>query len=300
MTRRGLTPGRRGEPRLAPVPAPDLVASLGALARLPGVPESTARARQACADLRWHPALRRRIAQSAAESRVRGATASAELDGARFPVELVRDVMRGARRWPDRLDPVEQVARGVIQATAETEHVGDLVTSAPLQVLARLHVAAAAGLVKPDQLGRPRMPGEQSPELVDLGAAPEAAEVRQRLDALVRILVHGNGIPAVVVAALVHAEIATVRPFVRGNGAVARATERAVLHATGLDPTGVAVPEVGHGAQGAASYVGALAAYRSGRRDAVALWLIHAADAIAAGAAEGCRIADAVLAGRLD
>jgi len=105
--------------------------------------------------------------------------------------------------------------------------------------------------------------------------------------------------PAVVVASLVHAEIATVRPFVRGNGLVARAMERTIIQASGLDPTGVAVVEVGHGAHGGAAYLGALAAYGTGTPEGVALWITHCAEAIVAGAEEGGRIADAVLAGRL-
>jgi Fic family protein len=107
--------------------------------------------------------------------------------------------------------------------------------------------------------------------------------------------------PAVVVAALVHAEIATVRPFVRGNGLVARAMERAILQVSGLDPTGVAVVELGHRASGAggAAYLGALAAYGTGSPEGVELWITHCAEAIVAGAQEGVAIADAVLAGRL-
>lgn len=278
---------------------PDVVSSLNALAALPGVPEQTAAAREACTQLRWHEALRRRIPEASAESRVRGAQASAALEGANLPVDLVRDLMRGARRWPEQPDPVERVAKGAVQATAETEHVSPLLRTAPLQALARLHVAAATGLVGDEQLGRPRQQGEECAEFVDLGPAPGAAEARDRLSGLVEVLLAGEGVPAVVVAAVVHAEIAHVRPFVRGNGVVARAMERAVIHATGLDPTGVVVPEAGHGAQGAPAYLGALAAYGTGTREGLALWLGHCSDAIVAGAAEGTRICDAVRAGRL-
>ena len=278
---------------------PDVVSSLNALATLPGVPEQTDAAREACTRLRWHEALRRRIPEAAAESRVRGAHASAALEGANLSVEIVRDLMRGAQPWPSDPDPVEQVARGVVQATAETERLGAMLRTAPLQALARLHVAAASGLVAPDQLGRPRRPGEECAEFVDLGPAPDADVVQERLATLVEVLLAGDKAPAVVVAALVHAEIAHVRPFVRGNGAVARAMERAVIQATGLDPTGVVVPEAGHGAQGGPAYLGALAAYGTGTPEGVALWLGHCCEAIVAGAAEGVRICDAVRAGRL-
>ena len=277
----------------------DALSSLNALAALPGVPEQTAAAREACTQLRWHEALRRRIPEAAAESRVRGAQASAALEGANLPVDVIRDLMRGARAWPERPDPVERVAQGVVQATAETEHVQSMLRTAPLQALARLHVAAAAGLVETDQLGRPRQEGEECRELVDLGPAPGPEALQARLRGLVDVLLAGEGAPAVVVAALVHAEIAHARPFVRGNGGVARAMERAVIQASGLDPTGVVVPEVGHGRGGGPAYLGALAAYGTGTREGVALWLAHCCEAVVAGAAEGRAICDAVRAGRL-
>jgi hypothetical protein len=249
--------------------------------------------------LRWHEALRRRIPQAAAESRVRGARASAALDGAQVSVDLVRDLMRGATAWPQQPDPLEQVLRGVVQATAETEHLRSLVVTAPAQALARLHTAAAAELLPPEQVGRPRRTGEQARELADLGPAPEGAEVAQRLAGIVRLVLASRDAPALVVAALVHAEVAVLRPFVRGNAVVARAMERLVIQASGLDPTGVAVPEVGHGRESGAAYLGALAAYAGGTPRGVALWLTHCGEAVVAGAQEGERIADAVRAGRL-
>src|SRR5699024_9625426 len=47
------------------------------LVALPGVAEAVDQVRTACTELRWHQALRRRIPEAAAESRVRGATATA-------------------------------------------------------------------------------------------------------------------------------------------------------------------------------------------------------------------------------
>lgn len=273
--------------------------SLVQLSALPGVPEATDAAREACTQLRWHQALRRRIPSAAAESRVRGARASAALDGAEMDVAVVRDLMRGAVAWSQEPDPVEAVLKGAVQATAETEHILAMVVAAPSQALARVHLAAAGHLLPEAQVGRPRRAGEISREFSDLGPAPDEDVVRQRLSGIVELLLCAKDAPAVVVAALVHAEIATVRPFIRGNGLVARAIERAVIQASGLDPTGVAVTEVGHGASGVAAYVGALAAYGSGSPQGVALWIAHCAKAIVAGAQEGGRIADAVLVGRL-
>lgn len=278
---------------------PDLVDAVRSLAELPDVAPAVAEAREACTRLRWHQALRRRVPEAAAESRVRGAAASSELEGARLPVDVVRDLLRGASTWHAPRDPVEDVARGVLAATAETEHLEPVVLGSPLQALARLHVVAAEGLVPAEELGRPRVGAEDSRELTDLGPAVPAEEVPVRLEQLSRLVAAAPQLPGPVVAALVHAELATVRPFTRGNGVVARAMDRLLVKATGLDPTGVAVPEWGFGSLGGPAYTGALAAYGMGTAQGVGLWLTHAAQAYAAAAEEGARIADAVLAGRL-
>lgn len=273
-------------------------AELTRLLGLPGVAPAIDAAREACTQLRWHQALRRRTAEVAAESRVRGARASAFLEGAEFPVPLVRDVMRGALAL-EQDGPQERVLRGAIQATAATEQLRPIVLGAPAQALARLHTAAAASVSAPDQLGRPRLAGETSAELKDVGRAPEAAQAAARLRGVIDLLGSAQNEPGVLVAAIAHAEIASARPFVHGNGLVARALERVLLQLLGVDPTGVVVSEAGYSRQGAVAYQGALAAYATGRPDGVALWLRHYADAVVAGAVEANGIADSVLAGRL-
>jgi hypothetical protein len=326
-----------------------LLQQLTALTSLPGVAEAAERAREAGTRLRFHEALRRRIPEAAAESRVRGARASAALDGADLPVELVRELMSGARPWPDELDPGIATLKGAVAATAETERVVGLVRTAPLQALARLHVAAAAPLIgrggRPvaepvagpvagavagplaepvggpvagrteglgdaaergsgsDALGRPRVGDETCDEFVDLGPAPDPAVVSSRLAALSELVLAGasaaSRVPAAVITSVVHAEIVSIRPFVHGNGLVARAMERALVQALGLDPTGVSVPESGHVANGGPAYLGALTAYGRGTASGVGLWLTQAAEALVRGVAEGERISDAVRAGRL-
>jgi hypothetical protein len=183
-------------------PAVDAVTRL---AELPGIPAQVEAAREACTRLRWHQALRRRIPEAAAESRVRGAVASGELEGASVPVDVVRDIARGASTWSPSPDPVEVTVRGVLAATAETEHVLGVVLTAPLQALARLHTAAAIGLVPDAALGRPRLSGESCGELTDLGPAPDAAEVTVRLRSVAEVLLATPRLPVVVAAAVVHA-----------------------------------------------------------------------------------------------
>lgn len=275
-----------------------MTAELTRLLALPGVAGAMDAAREACTQLRWHNALRRRVPEVAAESRVRGARATAFLEGAEFPVPLVRDVVRGALVL-DRDGPQERVLRGAIQVTAATEELRSVVLTAPAQGLARLHIAAAADVAAPDQLGRPRLAGETSTELRDLGPAPDAAAASARLRGVVDLLGAAHDEPGVLVAAIAHAEVASARPFVHANGLVARALERLLLQVLGVDPTGVVVAEAGYSRQGAVAYQGALAAYATGRPDGVALWLRHYAEAIVAGAAEATNIADSVLAGRL-
>lgn len=275
-----------------------MTATLTGLAALPGVAGAIDAAREACTQLRWHGALRRRVPEVAAESRVRGARASAFLEGAEFPVDLVRDVIRGAR--PLNHDgPEERVLHGAIQATSVTEQLATVVQTAPAQALARLHTAAAADLADPDELGRPRLTGETAAELRDLGEAPDAATAGARLRGVVELISNAKDEPGILVAAIAHAEIASARPFVHGNALVARGLERLLLQVLGVDPTGAVVSEAGYSRQGAVAYQGALAAYATGRPDGVGLWLRHYAEAIVAGAAEGAAIADAVLAGRL-
>lgn len=283
------------------------VEAVRSLGDLPGVADAVEQARAACTALRWHEGLRRRIPEAAAESRVRGATASAMLEGAEpagseSSLGLVRDLVRGAASWSERgEDPVWRVLAGSVRATSATEHVAAAQLRAPAQLLASLHTASSAGLLPDGQLGRPRSQGERVSGEEVLGPAPGLPEVRDRLrmvHELVRAVPDG-GAPILLMAAVVHAEVAVARPFVEGNGVVARALERVLVRVGGLDPTGVAVPEVGHSDRAGTDYRGALAAYASGDPDGVRLWLIHCAEALVRAAAEGTRVADAVRAGKL-
>ena len=282
--------------------------ALAALEALPGVAEGVAAARDACSRLRWHEALRRRIPEAAAESRVRGAAASALLEGAEpagssRSVDLVRDLVRGAVRWDARAeDPVWRVLAGAVRATSATEQVGAVHLRAPAQVLATLHTAAVGDLLEPALVGRPRQGEEECLEWRELGPAPEVPQMRERLASVQQLVseVAGGGVPVLLVAAVAHAELVAARPFVLGNAVVARALERVVVRVGGLDPTGVAVPEVGHADRAGSDYRGALAAYASGDPEGVRLWLLHCAEAMERAAVAGEQVADAVRAGRLD
>jgi hypothetical protein len=187
----------------------------------------------------------------------------------------------------------------------------------PRQALARLHVLAAADLVRdPDALGRPRAAGAACDDPLGLGPPPEPVEVAARLDGLARVLTAGTSAPAVVVAAVVHGELMALRAFGTADGLVARAASRLVLVDRGLDPKAVSAPEVGHVELGRAhghgdghgdghdhasappadelDYASALRAYVSGGPDGVAAWVVHCARAVALGAREGLAVCEAI------
>lgn len=278
----------------------DRAADLERLLGLGDLVAAVEEAREACGRLRWHATLRRRLPECRAEALVRAARCSAALDGGRLPLDLVRDAARGAGALPG--DAAGLVVHGALRACAEAARVPTggtaVVALGAWQWLARLHVAAAAGLVPPDALGRPRAPGEDPQDGGGGAPAPDGAALAARLRSLGEVLSAPPRVPALLVAAVAHAEVLTIRPFVAGNGVVARAVSRAVLVGRGLDPTGVAVPEAAH-LSDAGGYGAAAAGYASGDAVGVAGWLRHCAWAVVAGAGEGAAIADAVAAGRL-
>ncbi len=288
------------------MPAGDRTAEAAALehlAALPGVPEVVEATREACLALRRHPVLRRQADAARAEAMVRAAHRSAALAGVQVPLSLVRDVARGRAAFPD--DGAGRTARGALRSLAEAQRLGSTWHRAPLQALARLHTAAAAGLLPDQALGRPRPAGSQPADGADLRdasggplPAPEGDQVTSRLASLTSLMTAAPAAPALLVAALVHAEVAVVRPFPAGNGLVARALCRAVVVERGLDGSGTVVWEAAL-LNGAGAYAEALSAYATGTSDGLVRWIRTFGEAVQAGAVEGRAVCDAVLAGRL-
>jgi hypothetical protein len=212
-----------------------------------------------------HRALRRQGGRVAAEVSLRAAVASAALEGHGYATE---DVRAGTVT-----DPVVQ---GALRVAEGLGGLIDLWPRAPRQVLARLHVLAARGVVPADDLGRP------------LAGA-------DRIDSLSALVAGNETTPPLLLAAIVHAELLTVRPFAGPAGVVARAAARLTLISRGFDPRGLVAAEVGHHAR-EPEYVGASGAYATGTPDGLRSWLRHYAAAVAAGADELTRIGDGVLA----
>lgn len=246
-------------------PVTSAVPSLAPLLSLQGVGEAADSARVAVDTLLRHRILRRRAGEVSAESLLRGARASAALAGARRSLD---DVRRG--------DP-DPVVQGALRANEAVAVLAETWRHAPAQALARLHLLAAAGSVPDDEVGRP---------VAD-------AQVAARIDALLQIAHADSGVPAVVEAAVVHAEISTLQAFGPASGIVARAASRLITLTRGLDSRSLTVPELGH-LEAGADYRAALTAYAEDGPDGVARWLRHCCDATVRGAQEGLAICEAL------
>ncbi|GAA4632747.1 oxidoreductase [Actinoallomurus vinaceus] len=254
------------------------------VATLPDVPEAVERTREAVDRLLGHRILRRRSAEVSAESALRGARASAALEGVSAPLDEVRGGLSN--------DPVVQ---GALRVSAELGSLADIWRKAPRQALARLHALAAADAVDPDALGRPR-PDDDAADPLELGPPPSAKEVAARLDVLSDLLTAPTEAPAVVVAAIVHGELLALRPFGWGDGIVARAAARLTLVDRGLDPKSLTAPEVGH-LELQDTYGNALRGYTTGTPDGVARWVCHCAEAVELGARDALAVCEAFLRG---
>lgn len=237
---------------------------LAPLLALADVEPAFAAARERVDTALRHRALRRNGGQVAAEVSLRAAVASAALEEHRYGLEEVRA--------GTVTDPVVQGALRVAEAVGGLV---DLWPRAPRQVLARLHVLAGRGVVRESALGR-----------LENGA--------DRIDALAGLVAGNDRTPPLLLAAVVHAELLTLRPFAGPAGIVARAAARLTLIGRGFDARGLVGVEAGHLAR-EPEYVGAAGAYATGTPDGVRSWLRHYAAAVSAGADEIAGIGDAVL-----
>lgn len=242
---------------------------LAVLAAIPTVTESATAAREEIDRLLWRRDVRNEAAEVASASRQRGARDSAAIDGA--DVVDVDD------------SPMGRVLDSALRITAAVPTQVDVFGSAPLQALAHLHAVGATGFVAEEELGRPRSEAVADDPL-NLGALPPPRAASDRLALLAQTLTTPTAAPALVVAAIAHAEVAVLRPFSWGSGLLSRAVTRLVLAERGVDPSLFSIPENGMLELGRSSYVKALRGYATGSREGVAEWCVWHASAVAAGA----------------
>ncbi len=226
-------------------PRPD---PLGWLTGLEGVPSAFASTRDGIDVMLRDRGLRKSTPAQTAESLLRGAHASAVLEGSGSSLE---DVRAGGG---------DEIAGAAVRVSTELLSLVPVMGRTPLQAFARLHSLT----------GGPT-PGQ-----------PRSAEAAERLQSLSKALLATSS-PGLIVAALVHAELASVAPFASHNGIVARAAERLVMVARGVDPASLVVPEAGHLAL-RPEYESNLRGYRDGGDRGLHSWLLYAAEAQTKGA----------------
>lgn len=219
-----------------------------------GVPSAFAGTRDGIDVMLRDRGLRRTTPETTAESLLRGAHASAALEGSTSTLGQARSGMG------------DSIADDAVRVSASLLSLAPLLKTSPLQAMARVHAVAGSGSLLSDSLGRPR----------------DAASA-DRLRGVSELLLATTSAPALVVAAIVHADLATAQPFASHNGIVARAVERLVLVARGVDAKSLVVPEAGHLAL-RAEYESNLRGYAEGGPRGAHAWLLYAAEAYAAGA----------------
>lgn len=254
------------------------------LLELDGVRTAVDDARAAVDALLWDRAVGQRKAAVRAESALRAAWASAWFEGAESGLAELRS---GAA-----LDdsPVGRVLANCAALHAELPDLVGVVGTSPAQALARMHALAAHGFVPDSELGRPRASG-QVDDALRIGAVPDATEVAGRMAALGQLLVASRA-PGVLVAAVAHAEVASLRPFGWGSGLVARALIPLVLAQRGVDPELLGAPLVAMRATGRPACVRAVRGYAQGTPEGVARMLRLVAGSIELGAREPARWLD--------
>jgi hypothetical protein len=258
---------------------------LARIAELPGVADAVAETRTLVDRLLGHRVLRRRSSDVSMESALRGAVASAALEGAEVSMEEIRE----GHVYDTRV-------KGALRVSGELGGLVDTWPRAPRQALARLHTLAAADAVSAEALGRPRTAGERVEDPLGLGPAPAPEVAMARLEGLYSLLGARTSVPALVMSALVHGELMAVRPFGWGDGLVARAAERLTLVERGLDPKSLVPSELGHRTL-RDEYGPALRGYMGGTPEGVAGWVAYCCRAVRAGAQDSLATCEALKRG---
>lgn len=224
------------------------------LISLEGVPSGYQAARDGIDVVLRDRGLRRTSPELTAESLLRGAHASAVLEGS---TSTLAEVRAGTG---------DEIASVAVRLATELLALMPVLRRQPLQALARMHTVAARGVLPDELLGRPR----------DSDAA-------MKLRAVAELITAPTEAPALGVAAVVHAYLVSAAPFGSHNGIVARAAERLLLAVKGVDEKSLMVPEAAHLAL-RAEYESNLRGWDVGGQAGRHAWLIYTTEAYAAAA----------------
>lgn len=247
------------------------------LTHLPGVADAVAQANDYVARVHRHPANLRGWDITGAESVLRGARASAQLDGGSpwLPEDgQVEDpVLAGSLRAAELLAP-----DGITDTQVTWRR-------APLQVIARINSVASPQMS--DEAFRAK--AARSAEFLVPGRPKRATDGRLQL--LGKLISGGTKVNSVVLSAIIHGELLTLEPFADANGVTARACSRLATISGGLDPRGLGVPEVWWNRK-RELYRQRAEGFASGTPEGVAQWIIFHAEGLSEGSLEAKSIAD--------
>ena len=227
-----------------------------------------------------HKANLRKHNVTGSESVLRGARASAWLEGGEPSLpddgNITDPVLAAALRVADTISP---------ESIGETTRVWQ---RAPQQVLAKFALnASPAGETEDGSEARMKAGRPVGDDKLS------SAMKEQRLHVLGDFITGRSQIHAGVLSAIVHGELLTLRPFEYHNGIIARAASRLTTVATGLDPRGLAVPEV-YWTRHRQEYFEAAEGFASGSADGLRAWILLHLEGLKAGAVEARGIAEAV------
>lgn len=242
--------------------------ALAKLLEVESIGQSVTGALKTIDELNWNRSVRNNPDLVPLARRVSG-YASAALEGAAMPADPRQD--------PDD-SPMGELTISALGITAEVDFQLSTFLKTPLQTWARLHSFVDAS----DNRGRPRTNNEVLDPL-HIGTPLDHKLIEVRMNNLVDLIINSKA-PAVLLAAIAHAEIATVAPFNSGSQLIARATTRLVLQSKNVDQLKLVMPEYGFYKIGRNSYAKGLIAYQTGTISGLTEWITLHSQAIQIGA----------------
>ena len=241
---------------------------LSNLLAIPGVASDCEITLKAIDELMWNRTVRRHKDALIPYTRRISGFATAALDGAQMPKDPTME---------PEVSPMGSLSDQGLLVTAEADLQRLAFRTEPLKVLARLHTFVSTE----EDRGRPRTTNDVNDPL-RLGNLPPHEVLQERMSQLVDLVIKSKA-SSILVAAIVHAELATLRPFSQGSYLVARASTRLILAARDVDNDGLVMSEYGAFLLGRPAYVKALTGYISGTQEGVAAWVAWQGEAIRRG-----------------
>ncbi|MEJ6493723.1 MAG: Fic family protein [Actinomycetes bacterium] len=251
--------------------------SLSNLLALPGVAKECEVTLRAIDELMWNRTIRRHQSALTPYTRRIAGFATAALDGAQMPKDPTME---------PEVSPMGSLSDQGLLVTAEADLQTLAFKTEPLKVLARLHTFAS----NDGDRGQPRT-SDDIDDPLRIGNVPPHQVLQERLAALVDLIINSKA-PVILIAAIAHAELATLRPFTQGSYLVARASTRLILAAREVDVDGLVMSEYGAFLLGRPAYVKALSSYQSGTPDGVAAWIQWQGEAIRKGIEMALQLAE--------